>query len=112
MMNETSTSEASKAVDTPRNDAPADLDAEELNQLRADARRYRWLRSGRQLRQGQDTGVGLRQISRDPLRALMTFAYWCSPVELDAAIDSASTEMGGSDPDPDFCSKLQQKRSA
>lgn len=72
-------------------DAPTGLDAEDLDQLRADAQRYRWLRSGRQLRQGQDTGVGLRQIARDPLRALMTFAYWCSPAELDAAIDSASS---------------------
>lgn len=55
----------------------------------ADAARYRWLRAGRLLRQGHDTGVGRREIQRDPLCAVMSFGYWCSPEALDAAIDAA-----------------------
>jgi hypothetical protein len=61
----------------------------ELARLRKDAERYRWLRDGRLLRQGHDTGVGQRKIAHDSLRALMSFSYWCSADELDTQIDTA-----------------------
>lgn len=57
-----------------------------------DAQRYRWLRSGERMRQGTalpDTGT--RIISKDEKQALLSFNYWCSQNELDAAIDAAST---------------------
>ena len=54
-----------------------------------DAARYRWLRSGQRLRQGIDIGVGHRRIAKDLTHELMAFSYWCTPEELDAAIDAA-----------------------
>jgi hypothetical protein len=72
------------------------MNAQEQNQLEAelernerDAARYRWLRSGSRSRQGIVQGGGARSIAFNALRSLMTFAFWCTPDELDSAIDSA-----------------------
>ena len=61
----------------------------DLVTLRKDAERYQWLREGRLMRQGLDTGAGQRRIERNQLRAVMTFAYWCTPDDLDMEIDAA-----------------------
>ncbi|WP_398498152.1 hypothetical protein [Variovorax sp.] len=53
-----------------------------------DAKRYRWLRAGMRRRQGLPTN-GERVIGSDKLRNLMEFRFWCTPEELDAAIDAA-----------------------
>lgn len=63
-------------------------------QDRQDAARYRWLRAGQRMRQGQPTGTGRRLISQSPERALLSFNFWCSPEELDAAIDAALGTSG------------------
>lgn len=55
-----------------------------LKALERDAERYRWLTSGVARISGAVAG---RMIQRDRLRALMEFHYWCTPDELDAAID-------------------------
>lgn len=64
----------------------------EVEALRKDAERYRWLRSGARERQGVAMEGGARTIARDHLRALMAFNYWCSAEELDAAIDAAAAK--------------------
>jgi hypothetical protein len=71
------------------------MNAQEHNQLEAelernerDAARYRWLRSGVRSRQGVAQVGGSQSIARDTLSSLMTFAFWCTPDELDSAIDS------------------------
>lgn len=51
---------------------------DEYDALVADAERYRWLRDVKKI-----------TIDKSTLKALMTFAYWCEPIELDQAIDSA-----------------------
>lgn len=56
-----------------------------------DAARYRWLRSGVRERQGIPVS-GHRTISSSSLRALMEFNFWCTPDELDAAIDAARSK--------------------
>lgn len=61
----------------------------EIERDAQDAARYRWLRSGQRLRQGIDIGVGHRRIAKDLTHELMAFSYWCTPEELDAAIDAA-----------------------
>lgn len=63
----------------------------EVEALRADAERYRWLRSGIRRRQGVElaNSGGGRSIKRDELRCLMAFDYWCPPSDLDAAITAA-----------------------
>lgn len=61
----------------------------EIDSDAQDAARYRWLRSGQRLRQGIDIGVGHRRIAKDLTHELMAFSYWCTPEELDAAIDAA-----------------------
>ncbi len=57
-------------------------------ELRKKAARYDWLRSGVHRRQGAAIH-GKRVISRDKLRALMELRFWCTPEELDAAVDAA-----------------------
>lgn len=47
------------------------------NAAEQNAARYRWLRDGP------------RYIARDERYTLMAFQFWCSPAELDAAIDAA-----------------------
>lgn len=56
-----------------------------------DAARYRWLRSGVRERQGIPVS-GHRTISSGALRALMEFNFWCTPGELDTAIDAARSQ--------------------
>jgi hypothetical protein len=65
-----------------------------LEEAERDAARYRWLREGRLMRQGQDVGVGSRLILESPLRARMEFKFWCTPEELDTAIDAAIRNGG------------------
>jgi len=60
-----------------------------LEAMERDAARYRWLTSGiveRQLSKLPD--IGGRSILRNEQRSLMEFRYWCTPDELDAAIDA------------------------
>lgn len=66
----------------------AAADPDTIRALLAMADRYDWLRSGARMRQGIPTS-GHRTISRDQLRGLMEFNFWCTPDELDAAIDAA-----------------------
>lgn len=63
-------------------------EAAPVQQVAVDAARYRWLRGGVRSRQGLPTN-GERVIGRDKLRNLMEFRFWCTPEELDAAIDAA-----------------------
>lgn len=70
----------------------ADLLPQIIAQIESDAKdaaRYRWLRSGQRLRQGVDIGVGHRRIAKDLTHELMAFSYWCTPEQLDTAIDAA-----------------------
>jgi hypothetical protein len=53
-----------------------------------DALRYRWLLSGEKRRQGVSMSGGSRTIERSNLQALMEFQFWCSPNQLNAAIDA------------------------
>ena len=66
--------------------------AERQAELVRKAARYDWLRAGARMRQGIPTS-GHRYISRDPLRGLMEFNFWCTPDELDAAIDALLAEI-------------------
>lgn len=59
-----------------------------------DGVRYRWLRSGRRTRQGIVLQGGARSIEQSDLRAMVEFDYWCTPEELDAAIDRALAQQG------------------
>lgn len=68
--------------------------AERQAELERKAARYDWLRSGVRTRQGVPTS-GHRTISRDPLRGLMEFNFWCTAEELDAAIDASLAELKG-----------------
>ena len=56
--------------------------------VHVNAERYHWLRSGVRLRQGVAVS-GQRYIDRSIHQAKMRFDFWCSPDELDAAIDAA-----------------------
>lgn len=60
--------------------APLDVEAK--------AARYDWLVAGRYIRQDKEIrDRGGRIISKSETTALMSFNYWCTPEELDAAID-------------------------
>lgn len=62
--------------------------AERQAGLERKAARYDWLRAGSRERQGIPT-AGHRTISRDRLRSMVEFNFWCTPDELDTAIDAA-----------------------
>ena len=70
----------------------------EVERLRADAERYRWLRAGVRRRQGIPV-AGHRAIDQSPYVALMQFDFWCTPFELDSAIDAAITAAHGAQGD-------------
>lgn len=70
----------------------------EVERLRADAERYRWLRAGVRRRQGIPV-AGHRAIDRSPYVALMQFDFWCTPFELDSAIDIAIAAAHGAQGD-------------
>lgn len=79
---------------SPTNAADPDPD-EDLARLRADAARYRWLRSGQRKRQGTAMpDVGGRTVPLNELRILLEFNFWCSPERLDAAIDARLAAQG------------------
>lgn len=62
--------------------------AHKINDLIAKAARYDWLRAGTLDRLGMSMPArGERVIERNRDRNLMVFNFWCTPEELDAAID-------------------------
>lgn len=65
--------------------------AQAADSVLEDAARYRWLRAGVRERQGVPVS-GHRTMSSNHLRALMEFNFWCTPDELDAAIDAARAQ--------------------
>lgn len=63
-------------------------DPDRIRRLLDDAERYQWLRGGSVERQMTALpNIGGRSIPRDKLRSLVEFMFWCTPKELDAAID-------------------------
>lgn len=59
-----------------------------IRRLLDDAERYQWLRGGSVERQMTALpNIGGRSIPRDKLRSMVEFMFWCTPEELDAAID-------------------------
>lgn len=63
------------------------LDA--LDEAQRDAKRYRAIRSSKRYRQGTELLGGRLEIERDEKSMLASFAFWCTPEQLDAAIDKA-----------------------
>lgn len=82
--------DAWQAANQRQQERIAALEAQ-VQALSLDAGRYRWLRSGEKTRQGLTIigKGGTRLISRDGLRALLSFDFWCTTEELDSAIDAA-----------------------
>lgn len=66
----------------------------DIDKYRADAARYRWLRSRGAAHSKMSSSA---VILKDKLNAKMAFRYWCTPEELDTAIDqriTTSTTLG------------------
>lgn len=74
-------------------DAMLNLCADEIERLRAenealkrDAERYRWLITNGA---ANSKSGGSATVSKDQLKALFSFRYWCDPIEVAQAIDNA-----------------------